>query len=222
MTSSGLSAYERWTWKRCCGQILSLKHRLGYDKQMWMLGFKLLDDGRILDPFHGVEHFNPAVAVPATAIPSRYSAVPEMYCILSTYARATEVRFAGEQLSLSAIHPPGRWELSGEDCAFLLRYAEQDLAALQKVGVPFFGAKLERGDLAFEVWPLPRVPIRLVLWRGDAETGHGGTLLFDASVTHCLPGLEIELAGLMVWRLQNILTPEIKWGYHQLGGESAV
>ena len=222
MTQRGLSAYERWTWKQCCSQILSLKHRLGYNEQLWVLGFQLLDDGRIVDPFHGKEVFDPAVAIPATAVSSHYSAVPEMYCILSAYSRATEVPLTGEQLSPTGLHKVGRWEVSGEECAALLRYTEQDFTVLQEVGVPFFGMTLKRGDLAFEVWPLPRVPATLILWRGDEKTGNGGTLLFDSSMTHYLPGLGIELAGLTVWRLQNILNPDVKWGYHQLASEVTV
>ena len=215
-TEEKLSAHERWTWGRCCNQILSLKHRLGYGEQLWVLGFRLLGDGRLVDPFHDVEVFDPAVAGPAITIPVRYSAVPEMYCILSAYSHASETPLAGKELSPAALHPRGRWELSAQECAALLRYAEQDFTVLQAVGVPFFGARLERGDLAFEVQPLPRVPINLVLWRGDEETGDGGSLLFDSSATHYLPGLLVELAGLTVWRLRNILNPEVKWGYHQL------
>lgn len=45
--------------------------------------------------------------------------------------------------------------------------------------------------------------------------GDGGTLLFDRSAAHYLPGLLTELSGLTVWRLRNILDPAVKWGYHQ-------
>lgn len=216
--SGMLSAYERWTWERCGERILSLKHRLGYGERLWVLGFELLDDGHLIDPFHNVEVFDPASAGLATAIPSRYSAVPEIYCLLFTYAAATEMPLSGEPLSLTALDPVRQRELAAEECTALLHYAGQDFATLQAAVVPFFGAQLERGDLAFEVWPLPRIPVTLVLWQGDEETAEGGTLLFDTSATHYLPGLLLELAALTVWRLQNILDPEVKWGYHQLSG----
>jgi hypothetical protein len=220
MSRRALSAYERWTWERCRERILSLKGRLGYGERLWVLGFELLDDGRLVDPFHGVEVFNPATAGAATTIPSRYSAVPEMYCLLFTYAAAAEVPLSGELLSLAAldrVRPPA---LTAQDCAALLCYAGQDLATLQAATVPFLGAQLERGDLAFEVWPLPRLPVTLVLWRGDEEVTDGGTLLFDSSAAHYLPGLLMELAGLTVWRLRNILDPQVKWGYHQLAASA--
>lgn len=211
-----LSAYERWTWKRCSERVLALKHRLGYGERLWVLGFELLDDGRLTDPFHGVEVFDPnSAGLPAT-IPSHYSAVPEMYCILSTYAAADEIPLSGERVSLAALDPMWRSELSEEDSAALLTYVGQDFTMLQMVDVPFFGAKLERGDLAFEVWPLPKTPVTLVLWQGDEEVVDSGTILLDRTVTHYVPSLVSELAWLTVWRLRNILNPELKWGYHRL------
>jgi hypothetical protein len=208
------SAYERWTWQECRQQILSLKHRLGYGERLWVLGFELHDNGRLTDPFHGMEVFDPASAGPGRTIPARYSAVPEMYCILSTYATASEVPFSGELLSLAALDPVQRSEVTADDCEALLGYAEKDLTALQVTGIPFFGEKMEGGDLTFRVWPLPRVPISFVLWRGDEEVSGGGTVLFDSTAGHYLPSLLEELAGLTIWRLRNILEPEIKWGYH--------
>jgi hypothetical protein len=217
--TEALSAYERWTWECCGKRILTLKHRLGYSKQLWILGFELLDDGRLVDSFHDVEVFDPASAGAAITIPSRYSAVPEMYCLLFTYAAAPEVALRGESLSLSALDPVRRSGLAADNCAALLCYADQDFAALQAVAPPFFGSQLYQADLAFTVWPLPRVPVTLLLWRGDADVADGGTLLFDRSAASYVPGLLQELAGLTVWRLRNILDSRFKWGYHQLAAK---
>lgn len=212
-----LSAWERWTWARCRERILGLKQRLGYGERLWILGFELLDEGRLWDPFHSVEVFDPARASPAKLIPAKHGAVPEMVCLLSTYAGASETPMAGQPLALAELDPAQRAELSAEGCAALLRYADRDWAALQAVGVPFFGERLARGDLAFVVWPLPRVPITLTLWRGEDEVPDGGTLLFDRSAAHYLPGLLAELAWLTVWRLRNVLDPQQRWGYHRDG-----
>lgn len=221
MSHRMLSAYERWTWERCREQILSLKYRLGYDERLWILGFELLNDGCLVDRIHEVEVFNPTHAVSATAIPCQYSAVPEMYCILSTYAAAAEIPLTGELRSLAALDPVRSTGLSAEECAILLSYAGRDLRVLQAaIKVPFFGETLKEGDWAFEVRPLPRVPVTIVLWQGDEEVSDGGTLLFDVSARAYLPNLLEELAGLTVWRLKNILDPEVKWGYHQLAVRS--
>jgi hypothetical protein len=220
MARATQSAYERWTWEQCRQQILSLRHRQGYDERLWVLGFELQEDGRLFDPFHGVEVFDPSTAGPAREIPQRYSAVPEMYCLLSTYAAAPDVPLSGELLSLAAFDRVRRPGLEVEDCKALLRYAEQDWTALRAIPVPFFGAGLERGDLAFEVWPLPRVPVSVAVWSGDQEVDEGGTLLFDGTASTYLPGLVEELAGLTVWRLRNVLDPEVRWGYHQMAARS--
>jgi hypothetical protein len=145
-----LSAYERWTWARCGEQILSLRGRLGYGQRLWVLGFELLDDGRLVDPFHREEVFCPASAGPATTIPSRFSAVPEIYCLLSTYATAEEMPLHGESLSLAALDPLRRPALDAADCSALLHYAGQALAVLRAATVPFFGTAPQGGDLALE------------------------------------------------------------------------
>jgi hypothetical protein len=197
-------------------KILSLKHRLGYEKRLWILGFELLDDGRLFDPFHGAEVFNPAKAIPATAIPSRYSAIPEMYCLLCRYADAREHPLTGEWISLADVDRVQRQELPSEDCTELLSYVGKDFEVLARVKVPFFSGRIEGGDLAFEVWPLPRVPLRFLLWQEDEEVTAGGSVLFDRSAIAYLGDLVGELVWLTVWRLRNILKPEIKWGYHGL------
>jgi hypothetical protein len=180
------------------------------------LGFELLDDGRLVDPFHGVEVFDPNCVDKPTAIPSHYNAVPEMYCILSTYAAAEETPISGEWISLASLDPLWRSELTEKDCTELLTYTRRDFSALEKIDVSFFGVKSKQGDFAFEVYPLPRVPVKLVLWQGDEEVANSGALLFDKTVTHYIPGLERELTWLIIWRLRNILDPEVKWGYHRL------
>jgi hypothetical protein len=214
-TSNPLPAWERWTWARCREAILGLKGRLGYGERLWVLRFELLDDGRLHDPFHRTEVFDPAGAGPVTLIPARYSAVPEMYCILSTYGEAAEMPLTGQPLPLSALDPVQRAKLTAEDCAALLRYTRQNWSELQAVGVPFLGELLARGDFAFVVRPLPRLPITFTLWRGDEEMPDGGTLLFDRSASQYLPGLLAELAWLTVWRLRNILDAKERWGYHR-------
>jgi hypothetical protein len=210
------SAYERWTWGRCRDRILSLKHRLGYGPRLWILGFEVTDQGRLLDPFHGAQVFDPATAGPAVTIPSQYSAVPEMYCLLHTYAGVAEIALSGDPLSLADLDPVGRPELRPDECADLLRYARQDLAPMREVDVPFFGQPGEGGDLCLNVWPLPRVPVTIRLWRGDEEMPAGGSLLFDSSARQYVPGLLLELGWLTLWRLRNILDPEIRWGYHAM------
>jgi hypothetical protein len=212
------SAYERWTWQRCATQILSLKGRLGYEDELSILGFQIHEDGRIVDPFRDdFVVFDPAWRDPPAAVPVRYSAVCEMYCLLSIYSRTTVDRLlAGEWTSIGHVYPPSARELTASECRALFAYDRQRLAKLRRIASPFFGRNIDEGDLAFEVQPLPRVPIRLVLWQGDEETGDGGAVLVDRSAEVFVPNMVVELASLTVWRLRNILDPGVKWGYHAL------
>ena len=58
---------------------------------------------------------------------------------------------------------------------------------------------------------LPRVPLGLVLWRGDAEFPAEGKVLFDSSVSRYLPVEDIVvLAETVVWKLikRKTLSPQ--------------
>jgi hypothetical protein len=78
---------------------------------------------------------------------------------------------------------------------------------------------VELGDLGFDVWPLPRVPLRFILWRGEADIPASGSLLLRQSAVDYLGRMIHELVGLTVWRLKNIMDPEVKWGYYALAEE---
>jgi len=210
----GLRAYERWTWGRCGERVLGLRGRLGYHERLWVLGYELTGDGCLVDPYRGVKVFDPAEAGDPRSIPYQYSGVPEMYMLLYLYAGAEDRPLSGVPVAPGGGGPLRRFELGGEEAAHLLGYAETDLAALRVSG-PFIGEGLDLGDFSFRVWPLPRVPVSVALWGGDEETGCGGSVFFDGSVVDYVPRLEVELAGLTVWRLRNMLDPGVRWGYHQ-------
>ena len=75
-------------------------------------------------------------------------------------------------------------------------------ADLLSVGAALGAVPSDLGDVAATLTALPRVPLALVLYRGDDEFPPSGNLLFDASVTRYLP-LEdmVVLAGMAVGRL---------------------
>jgi len=205
-------AYEIWNWERCYPQILSLKHRLGYRDRLWILGFEVLENGTIVDPIHNVTMFKPQGS---SEIPSRHTAVPELYCLLSQYASADDIPFSGELISFAALDPLRRPELSSGDCSALLSYSthtERDFTEIGVDSAPFFGERGKGGDFSFTVWPLPRIPVPFTLWRGDDDVPDNGTLLFDRSAIYYLGQLRRELAWLTVWRLHHIIDPEYKWG----------
>jgi len=61
------------------------------------------------------------------------------------------------------------------------------------------------GDASVRLMPLPRIPLTLVLWKGDEEFAPEATLLFDRSVGSYLPTEDIAmLSGMVVYRLIRI------------------
>jgi hypothetical protein len=208
------SALEVWNWHCCQDNIHTLKNRLGYGEKIWILGYELLADGSFMDPFHGNEMRFP-IPLAASEMPSRHSATPEMYCILINYAASFEVPPSGEYISLASLDHMRRPELTSEECTDLLRYSEKPFENLLMDGGPFFHRKQSLGDLSFTIRPLPRIPITIVLWRGDQEMPPGGNLLFDSTAIHYLQHLLRELARLTIWRLRNILDPSLRWGLQE-------
>ena len=209
---STLSVYERWSWKRCQHHIRSLKHRLGYEDKIWVLGFNVCDNGCIVDPFHQYKVFDPSNTSIPWSVPYHSMAIAEMLCLLTTYAHARDISLTGKLISARALDALHRFTVQDREVQQLLDYRELDFHAL-KTKSSFFSETLEYGDFAFILRPLPRIPVSIILWEGNHQVPSGCSVLFDTTITHYLPNLAIELAGLSIWRLRNILDATVKWGY---------
>jgi len=66
-----------------------------------------------------------------------------------------------------------------------------------------FGANISSiGDISVQIQALPRIPITLVIWRGDEEVSSDGTILFDTSIKDILSAEDIsELTSMIVYPL---------------------
>ncbi len=75
-----------------------------------------------------------------------------------------------------------------------------DLEGFLSRGISLGGEKACHGDAAIQFFPLPRIPVILILWRGDEEFPPGADLLFDKTA-------ETQLAIDVLWSLAmlNIL-----------------
>ncbi len=60
------------------------------------------------------------------------------------------------------------------------------------------GTMAPLGDLAVRIPVLPKVPVTIVLWRGDSEFAPRISVLFDRSITHYLPTEDIVLTAQMM------------------------
>ncbi len=64
------------------------------------------------------------------------------------------------------------------------------------------GYQIEQGDVAVTIDAFARVPITIVLWRGDEEFPPSGNILFNASITDYLATEDITiLCETITWRL---------------------
>jgi hypothetical protein len=74
---------------------------------------------------------------------------------------------------------------------------------LEKLATDVYGARpLDQGDLSVEIRAFPKVPVALILWKGDDEFPPEGTILFDRSVSDILSAEDIAwLAGMIIYPL---------------------
>jgi hypothetical protein len=67
------------------------------------------------------------------------------------------------------------------------------------------GIKADYGDIAVTINAFPRVPLTLVLWRGDEEFASEGNILFDNTISDYLPTEDITiLCENIAWRLVRL------------------
>jgi hypothetical protein len=66
-----------------------------------------------------------------------------------------------------------------------------------------FGAtRSSIGDVSVLIQALPKIPVTLVIWKGDEEFSADGTILFDSSITDLLSAEDIsELTSMIVYPL---------------------
>jgi len=73
--------------------------------------------------------------------------------------------------------------------------------AAQKLG----GYKVDYGDVAVTIKAFSRVPITLVLWRGDEEFAPSGSIIFDATISDYLSTEDITvLCETIAWKLVKL------------------
>jgi len=64
------------------------------------------------------------------------------------------------------------------------------------------GRKADYGDVSVTINAFSRVPITLVLWRGDEELPPAGNILFDSTISDYLPIEDINvLCEIIAWKL---------------------
>ncbi len=88
----------------------------------------------------------------------------------------------------------------------LLNNFGKEPQSLVEVSKRFGGHKADYGDTAVTINAFSRVPITVVLWRGDDEFAPQGNILFDATISDYLSTEDITvLCETITWRLIRCL-----------------
>jgi hypothetical protein len=75
---------------------------------------------------------------------------------------------------------------------------------LLKAGAGVGGSNAYMGDSSLQIQAFPRVPVTIIIWRGDGELPPGGNLVFDASITDYLESEDVTvICEAIIWRLIN-------------------
>jgi hypothetical protein len=84
------------------------------------------------------------------------------------------------------------------------RFSKEPAGLLAAAGT-LGGRKADFGDAAVTIDAFPRVPLTIVLWRGDAEFAADGNILFDSTISDYLPTEDITiLCEVIAWRLVRL------------------
>jgi hypothetical protein len=77
---------------------------------------------------------------------------------------------------------------------------------LERLASEVYGAvPFDHGDVSVKVAAFPKVPVALIIWRGDDEFPPEGNIIFDRSISSILPAEDVAwLAGMIVYPLMGM------------------
>ena len=134
--------------------------------------------------------------------------VQEQVLLLHYLNGSVNVRQPGKWIAYQEV-PDGRFYLD----AFLRRAKNpmvqvfgNEPELLTKVTAQVYGASpSDQGDVSVIIQALPKVPVALILWRGDEEFPPEGTILFDESISRIFSAEDIAwLAGMIIYPIIGI------------------
>lgn len=112
---------------------------------------------------------------------------------------ATGKLIAFKQLSGGASYFP---TFSHRSITPLLKNFGKNPELLTETAAKLEGHEADYGDVSVTVNAFPRVPITLVLWRGDDELAPNGNILFDGNISDYVATEDVTvLCETIVWRL---------------------
>ncbi|WP_448383978.1 DUF3786 domain-containing protein [Desulfosoma sp.] len=86
----------------------------------------------------------------------------------------------------------------------IVELVADDAQRFAKASSMLGGIPVDAGDMAFQFLVLPRIPMRMIYWRGDDEFSPAVKLRFDATVSLHLPALDT------LWAMVNLFVRHFK------------
>jgi len=174
---------EIWSWDKCKTKIKTLRDRLGFTHASKLKFLRLslsLEDGQIHDELRKIP--DPSIA-------------PSIYCILSGYAEAHPVPEASHLISFEQLRGGRAYHNAFARRAIqpLEKTFGSDPSTLYDASKPFGALKLDHGDCSVKIYPLPLVPIIVVLWGASSEFPASANILFDSSISNYLSTEQIAM-----------------------------
>ena len=179
---------ELWNWKNCAVKIKSLRGCLGFPDEPFLRFLKLklsLENGLVYDELTGL------------AFEQTYRMIPNIYCILSSYADATSTHETSNLVTSKQLQ-------GGQYCNIAVTRAKSLIQNIfgsnSKMLVDSakilggFEIDFSYGDHSVRINSLPLIPIIIVLSEEDSEFPASAQFFFDESVSHYL---ELEQVGML-------------------------
>ena len=171
---------ELWTWEKCADKMRLLPGRNGFPKSsiLSFLGYELdIEKGRIIDTFTGDE---------ITRGNRTYRSITHtIFYVLSAYSNADEVSPTGKKVSSKQFRGNQftRRGYSGEAFNLVRTFGSNPEKLVEATKV--LGGDVTNfpvGDIAVELYPLPRVPMTIVLGLADEEFPAEAWIYFDETI----------------------------------------
>ena len=134
--------------------------------------------------------------------------IKDKILILDYFTRAKGTPLTGKTITYKELHDGLNYfsVFASRTINPIVSYFSEEPERLPDIAAVLGGKKAELGDVSVTINAFPRVPITIVLWRGDAEFGPEGSILFDSTISDYLSNDDIHtLCENITWSLVRIL-----------------
>jgi hypothetical protein len=134
--------------------------------------------------------------------------IKDKILILDYFSRAKGTPLTGKTITYKELHDGLNYfsVFASRTINPIVSYFGEEPESLPDIAAVLGGRKAEPGDVSVTIDAFPRVPITIVLWRGDAEFGPEASILFDSTVSDYLSNDDIHtLCENITWSLVRIL-----------------